>query len=72
MIEKESRNKPGPGAYNTTYSNLRTNPQYKIGTSKRDNGHNKSQMSASPGTYDPNDSFSKTMMPSIGFGSSKR
>ena len=29
-------------------------------------------MAASPGSYDPNDSFTKTKMPSIGFGSSKR
>jgi hypothetical protein len=68
-----SRNVPGPGAYNTTLTNLKTNPKFGIGTSKRDNErHNSSVLSASPGSYDPKIEFSKTQMPKIGFGSSKR
>ena len=35
-ISKDSRNVPGPGSYNNTMTNLKTMPQYKIGTSTRD------------------------------------
>ena len=74
--ERESRNKPGPGTYETLSSstaNLKAAPAYKIGTAKRNDSVPKDRMNIPDATvYSPNDSFTKTKGAAFGFGTSQR
>jgi len=74
--ERESRNKPGPGSYDTltqSASNLKAAPAYKIGTSKRNDSVPRDRMHVPDATvYNPNDSFTKTQSAAFGFGTSLR
>lgn len=73
MFEKESRNKPGPGAYDQHNNTYKTMPAYKMGTSKRDESHMKhGSPNQAPGAYDPSMDFTKTTSAAFGFGTGKR
>jgi hypothetical protein len=73
FLEKESRNKPGPGSYDTTASssNLKQAPAYKMGTSKRNDSVLKDKIPDAT-AYNPTDAFTKTKSASFGFGTSQR
>jgi hypothetical protein len=61
-LENESRNKPGPGAYNNNSAlTMKTLPSYGIGTAKRSETMTKErQYSPDPTSYAPDVSFTKT------------
>lgn len=75
-LVKESRNKPGPGQYDTlnaTYTVIRAAPAFKIGSSKRTDSVPKEKLySPDPTSYLPNTTFTKTSSAAIGFGTSTR
>jgi hypothetical protein len=70
--EKESRNKPGPGSYDTTDKLdkfLRAQPSFGIGTSKRTESVPKERLVVPDATrYEPKDEFTKTKSAAFGFG----
>ena len=74
FIEKESRNRPGPGSYEQSASaTLKSMPAFKIGSSKRAGSISKERLlSPDPCVYNPTDTFVKTSSAAFGFGTSKR
>ena len=73
LVERDSRNKPGPGSYDLAQSNTGPKqPAFKIGTSKRSESTKIGDKRPEPGTYSPDASVVLSKTGQIKFGTSKR
>lgn len=71
FFEKNAKSVPGAGAYSLNNSLLKAAPQYKFGTSNRDDNKSKSPK-ADPGSYNPSTSLTKPQAPGYKAGTGQR